>query len=224
MLCPDEKTRLAFLISECDKKSVSIIFSTDHKDAQHLSHLRKGMHLHAIMGPLGKSIVAQEYGNVCIVCDNEGVGPGLFIANALKQFENRIIFVAGFDEENEKYYADRIEAIANKAVIAVKKKGDAVDALVNNFHELIRRKHMNLVISICDIPRMAQVAKLTELRTKNLSLLTPLIYDGVGMCGTCRIMVGDEQKLACQDGPALDGDKINWDSALHKYKAAGRSR
>ncbi|MFQ5621120.1 MAG: hypothetical protein ACE5FT_04715 [Candidatus Nanoarchaeia archaeon] len=224
MIHPDDKHRLSHMIAKCDKKSISILFSEDNKDAKYLMNLRKGMSLQAVIGPLGKPIPLDSYGNICIVCEGEGVGPALFLAAALKQFENRVIMIAGFPSENAAFWTEDIEAISNKHAIAIPQKGESIDALIGTVHNIIRRKHMNLVLSLCNIKHMAEIAKLTELRTKNLSFLTPIIHDGVGMCGTCRLLVDGEIKLACQDGPALDGSKINWPSAMQRYKSAGRVR
>jgi ferredoxin--NADP+ reductase len=224
IVCPDESTQFPMLLSGADKKTISLVFSTDHKDAQAVAHVRKGMSLHNVIGPLGKPIPAQEYGNVVLVADNEGIGPALYIAEAMRKFENRVLFVAGFDSDDEVYGKDRIEAVSNKFAIAVKRKEDTLDSLLSEFHNVIRRKHTGLVIACCKVQQMAAIAKLTELRTKNMSLLTPLPCDGVGMFSSCRLLVGEELKTVCQDGPALDGERLDWPSVIVKYKAAGRSR
>lgn len=222
-LYPDEKHAVNYLISYCDNKSITIVFSKHQRQAKYLSNLRKGMKLHAIIGPLGRPIPLDHYGNVCVVCDSEGLGPGLFLATALKQFDNRITMVIGYEKEDDIFWKDRVEDIANKFVISVGRQG-TVDPFINDFHNIIRRKHMNLILSLSDLERMEEVSKLTKLRTHNLSFLTPLSCDGVGMNGVCRLKVGDEQKAVCQDGPGLDGNTLDWPSTSAKYRAVGRQR
>ena len=91
------------------------------------------------------------------------------------------------------------------------------DPLVNELHNLMRKKHVSLTFTMLDLPQSHKISRITNLRSKTFSFLMPILDDGLGMCAHCRVIYDGETRLACIEGPALDAHKLEWEPLLVRH-------
>ena len=207
---------MPFLIAGAEKDVVYIMVPAKGEQARRLDGVRKGKKV-TITGPLGKHIVPDQYGNIAIVCDGLTVMAGCWIANSLRGGDNKIFLIASSKGRIQKPLEKKITESADKVFLVQEGLSKIGDPLVAEMHNLMRRKHINLTFTLVDLLHSQQLARITHLRSKTFSFLTPIIDDGLGICSHCMVMFDGETRLACIEGPAMDAHKIDWETLLVRH-------
>lgn len=208
-----ERIPLTFYKKDEEKGTVSMIFQKAGKSTHELSTYKVGDEIRDVVGPMGRPAKIKNYGTV--VCIGGGVGtPEVFpVAQALQEAGNEVIVIAGFRTKD--------------LVIC---EGDIEMACVSEFHvttddgsygrkgftshvleELLNERKIDLVHTVGPPIMMKVIADITKkhgVRTR--ASLNSVMLDATGMCGSCRVEVGGEMKLACVDGPEFDAHKVNF--------------
>ena len=202
-----------------EKGTVTIIVQTVGATTEKLSHLNEGDYLQDFVGPLGKATVTEGKKKVCVV----GGGVGCAIAYpVLKKFHDdgaEVHAVVGFKNKDLVILEDDFRKSSDVLKICTDdgsygQKGLVTDAL----KELIDAG--NQYDEVFAIGPMIMM-KFVSLTTKPYGIpttvsMSPIMVDGTGMCGGCRLSVGGEMKFACVDGPDFDGHKVDWDIAVKR--------
>ena len=202
-----------------EKGTVTIIVQTVGATTEKLSHLNEGDYLQDFVGPLGKATVTEGKKKVCVV----GGGVGCAIAYpVLKKFHDdgaEVHAVVGFKNKDLVILEDDFRKSSDVLKICTDdgsygQKGLVTDAL----KELIDAG--NQYDEVFAIGPMVMM-KVVSLPTKPYGIpttvsMSPIMVDGTGMCGGCRLSVGGEMKFACVDGPDFDGHKVDWDIAVKR--------
>ena len=202
-----------------EKGTVTIIVQTVGATTEKLSHLNEGDYLQDFVGPLGKATVTEGKKKVCVV----GGGVGCAIAYpVLKKFHDdgaEVHAVVGFKNKDLVILEDDFRKSSDVLKICTDdgsygQKGLVTDAL----KELIEAG--NQYDEVFAIGPMVMM-KFVSLTTKPYGIpttvsMSPIMVDGTGMCGGCRLSVGGEMKFACVDGPDFDGHKVDWDIAVKR--------
>ncbi len=218
----DEKgERIPITINAYDpvKGTVTIIVQTVGATTEKLRHLNEGDCLRDFVGPLGKATETEGKKKVCVV----GGGVGCAIAYpVLKKFHDdgaEVHAVVGFRTEDLVILEDEFQKASDKLIICTDdgsygRKGLVTDAL----KELIEAGNQyDEVFAIGPMVMMKFVSKTTEpYGVPTTVSMSPIMIDGTGMCGGCRLSVGGEMKFACVDGPDFDGHKVDWDLAVKR--------
>ncbi len=229
----DEKgERIPITINSYDpeKGTVTIIVQTVGATTEKLSHMKEGDCLADFVGPLGKPTETAGKKKVCVV----GGGVGCAIAYpVLKKFHDdgaEVHAVIGFRSEDLVILEDEFRAASDKLVVCTDdgsygRKGLVTEAL----KELIDAGNQyDEVFAIGPMVMMKFVSKTTEpYGIPTTVSMSPIMIDGTGMCGGCRLSVGGEMKFACVDGPDFDGHKVDWDLAVKRnqmYQAIERHK
>jgi len=216
----DEKgERIPLTIADFDKKTVTIVFLVVGKTTEQLSKLRKGDSLLDFVGPLGNNTEIEEFETVCLVGGGLGIAPIYPIASALKK-KSHIITILGAKTKKFLFWQDRFKKISDELIICTDdgsygKKGFVTTAL----KELMEKKIINRVIAIGPPIMMKAVSDLTRDRITTIVSLNPIMVDGMGMCGCCRVVVDDKIKFACVDGPEFDGHKVDWKELMDRNRS-----
>lgn len=209
--------RVPFTIADFDKRSVIILFNIVGKTTADLAKLRKGDIIKDVVGPLGNASEIKEYGTVCIVSGGTGCASAYILSKALKEKGNRVINIMGARTKNHIIWEDRFNQVSNKLILCTDDGSKGFKGLVTKpFEKLVRSQYLNRVIAIGPPLMMKEVARLTYQRTRAFVHLAPIMVDGIGMCGGCRVKVGRETKFACVDGPEFDAHEVDFDSLIYR--------
>ena len=218
----DEKSeRVPLTIAGYDREkgTVSIIFQKVGFSTKALGALNEGDYIRDFVGPLGKATETEGKKKVCVV----GGGVGCAIAYpVLKKFHDdgaEVHAIVGFRSEDLVILEEDFKKSSDKLIVCTDdgsygRKGLVTDAL----KELIEAGNQyDEVFAIGPMIMMKFVSKTTEpYGIPTTVSMSPIMIDGTGMCGGCRLAVGGEMKFACVDGPDFDGHKVDWDLAVKR--------
>lgn len=215
----EEGERIPLTIADFDRKqgTITIIFMEVGKTTKELGKLDKGDKLLNFLGPLGMPSEVENYGTVVCIGGGVGIAPLYPIVRALKQQGNKIISILGARNKELLLLEDQIEQYSDQLFITTDDgskghKGFVSDILQQLIDEGTK---INLVMAIGPVIMMKVVANLTKkYDIKTLVSLNPIMVDGTGMCGGCRVTVGGEVKFACVDGPEFDGHQVDFDNLM----------
>jgi len=216
----DEKgERIPLTIADFNKKTITIVFLVVGKTTEQLANLRKGDYLLDFVGPLGNPSEIKEYGSVCLVGGGLGIAPIYPIGMALRKSKNRVIAIIGAKSRKHLFWEDKFRKIAHKLIICTDDGSKGVKGFVSSaLKDFIDKERPNLVIAIGPPVMMKAVADITKSRVKTIASLNPIMIDGMGMCGGCRVIVEGRVRFACSDGPEFDAHKVDWNELMNRNK------
>ncbi len=217
----DDGERIPLTIADFNRESgtVTIIFQIVGATTMRLASLNVGDSLCDFVGPLGKPTETKGLKKVAVV--GGGVGCAIAYPVAKKLFEEgaEVHAIVGFRNKDLLILEDEFKKNSSKLIImsddgSVGEKGLVTDAL----EKLIKSgEKYDEVIAIGPLVMMKFVSKLTkEYNIKTIVSMNPIMIDGTGMCGGCRLTVGGEVKFACVDGPDFDGHLVDFDEAIER--------
>jgi len=177
-----------------------------------------GAELRDVVGPLGEPTEIENYGHAVVVGGGIGIAPIYPVALALRAAGNRTTAIIGARTESLLFYTDELRAGADQLIIATDDGSVGVKGFVSTALEtLIAEDRPDWVMAIGPVPMMRAVANLTKQHgIPTLVSLNPIMIDGTGMCGGCRVSVGGETKFACVDGPDFDGHEVDFDELVQR--------
>ncbi len=217
--------RIPLTVADFDREkgSVTIIYQTIGKTTSDLSLMNEGDEILDFAGPLGTPTHFGE-GIKKVAVVGGGVGCAIAYPQAKYLFNKgvQVDLIAGFRSKDIVILEDEMKKVATNLIITTDdgtygKKGFVTNVL----QELIDAgNEYDLVIAIGPVPMMKFVCKVTEPYNINTIIsLNPIMIDGTGMCGGCRVTVGGEIKYACVDGPDFDGHKVDFDELMNRNSA-----
>lgn len=216
--------RIPLTVADYDREkgTVTIIFQIVGATTKLLSTLNEGDCLKDFAGPLGKATELDGVKKACVI--GGGVGCAIAYPSAKALFNNgaQVDVIAGFRNKDIVILEEEFKAVSHNLYITTDdgsygEKGFVTDKL----KALIEAGNQyDLVLAIGPVPMMKFVSKTTEpYGIKTLVSLNPIMIDGSGMCGGCRVNVGGEIKFACVDGPDFDGHQVNFDELMRRNSA-----
>lgn len=214
-----ERVPLTIADTNPDKGTVTIIFQIVGQSTMLLSQMKEGDYILDFVGPLGAATEFGDAQKVCVIGGGVGNAIAYPSAKALFQAGVDVDVIAGFRDKDIVILEDEYKSICNRLFITTDdgsygEKGLVTDKLQSLIDE---GNNYDLVIAIGPIPMMKFVSKVTEpYNIKTLVSLNPIMIDGTGMCGGCRVTVGGEIKFACVDGPDFDGHKVDYDELMKR--------
>ena len=219
----DEKgERIPLTVADWDRKegSVTIIFMEVGATTRRLAKLGTGDSIQDFVGPLGLPTHIEKYGTVCCVAGGFAVAPVMPIARAMKQAGNKVITIMGARNKDLLFWEDKLRAISDKLIVTTDDGTYGRKALVTEpLKELLQTEKIDHVVAIGPSVMMKFCAKTTEpFGVKTTVSLNPIMVDGTGMCGCCRVSVDGVTKFACVDGPDFDGHKVDWDLLMARQR------
>lgn len=214
-----ERIPLTIADTDAEKGTVSIIFQIVGQSTMLLSQLQEGDAILDFVGPLGAATEFGDAKKVCVIGGGVGNAIAYPSAKALFNMGADVDVIAGFRSKDIVFLEDEFKAVCNRLFITTDDGTYGEKGFVTNkLQELIDAgNNYDLVIAIGPIPMMKFVSKVTEpYNIKTLVSLNPIMIDGTGMCGGCRVTVGGEIKFACVDGPDFDGHKVDYDELMQR--------
>lgn len=216
----DEKgEKIPLSIADYDSTTMTVIFSAVGKTTNELAKMKKGQKIMHFTGPLGNPTEIGSYGEVCLVGGGYGLAPLYPMAKEMKKAGNTVTVIVGVRSKDLLFWEDRLKKVCDELIITTNDgskgiKGFATTAL----EKLMKKKKLNLVITVGPPVMMQAVADMTRNRVRTIASLNSIMLDGTGMCGSCRVRVADEIKFACVDGPEFNAHAVDWKSLINRNK------
>ncbi len=202
-----------------EKGTVRIIFQIVGATTEKLNHLNEGDCLHDFVGPLGVPTHTDGYKKVCVVGGGVGCAIALPIAEKLHELGVEVHSIVGFRNKDLVILEDEFKACSDKFVMMTDDGSYGRQGVVTTpLEEMIKAgENYDLVITIGPLIMMKFVVKTTKpYNIPTTVSMNPIMIDGTGMCGGCRLTVGGETKFACVDGPDFDGFQVDFDEAMKR--------
>ncbi len=225
IVMPDERgERIPLTIADWDKKkgSVTTVFQLTGTSTHKLSLLKAGDELPVFVGPLGRPFEIKKYGTVLCAGGCFGIAAIYPVARALKEAENKMITVLDVKASFLLYWEDKLRAVSDEFFVSARDSYyDCKDYIPKIIHKVIKKeKGISKVISIgCTYLMYACSEATREHQVETVVSLNPIMVDGTGMCGACRVTVGGKTKFACVDGPNFDGHLVDWQELFSRRKS-----
>jgi len=211
--------RIPLTIADFDRKkgTITIIFMEVGKTTKKLGTLHVGDSIINFAGPLGVPSEVKKYGTVVMIGGGVGIAPLYPVVKALKEEGNHVISILGARNKSLLMLEKEIDAVSDELFIATDDGSKGHKGFVSDvLQKLIDEKpKIDMVMAIGPVIMMKVVADLTKkYDIKTLVSLNPIMVDGTGMCGGCRVSVGGETKFACVDGPEFDGHLVDFKNLM----------
>ena len=224
--------RIPLTIADYDREAgwVSIIFQIVGATTEKLNHLEEGDFIHDFVGPLGKPTETDGLKKVAVVGGGVGCAIAYPVAKKMHEKGINVTSIVGFRNKDLVILEDEFKACSDKFVMMTDDGSYGTKGLVTNALEdlILGGEKFDEVIAIGPVIMMKFVCKTTEkYGVKTVISMNPIMVDGTGMCGGCRLTVGGETKFACVDGPDFDGHLVDFDEAMARgsmYKPFERKR
>jgi len=214
----DVGERIPLTIADYDRKNgtISIIFQEVGQTTIKLAKLSKGDFLIDFVGPLGKSSNLSGYKSACVIGGGLGIAIAYPQAKELNNQGCEVDIIAGFRNRDSIILEDECKEVCENLYITTDDGSNGNKGFVTDMlKKQLENKTYDLVIAIGPLIMMKFVCKLTkEYNIKTIVSMNPIMIDGTGMCGGCRVTVGGKTKFACVDGPDFDGHLVNFDEAM----------
>lgn len=215
--------RIPLTIADQDRErgTVTIIFQEVGKTTKQLGTMNEGDYLLDFVGPLGKASHLEGYKKVAVIGGGLGSAIAYPQAKKLHALGAEVHVITGFRNKDLIILEKEMKEVSDRLVVATDdgsngNKGFVTDMLKKLIEE---GNKYDLVIAIGPLIMMKMVSKLTkEYGIKTLVSMNPVMIDGTGMCGGCRLTVGGETKFACVDGPDFDGHEVDFDEAIRRQQ------
>ena len=216
--------RVPYTLSDWDaeKGTITLVVLEKGQSSRKLTLLDAGDCVAHVTGPLGIPLEIAQYGNVVLTGGCYGIGAIVPIARAMRAAGNHVTVVTEARSWYLAYYREKLAGIADECIPStidgsLGEKGHSMDVVGQR---LEAGKKIDLVIAIgCPFMMMLTARETAPFGVKTLASLNPIMLDGTGMCGACRITVGGETKFACVDGPFFDAHQVDWDEVRDRRTA-----
>ena len=215
--------RIPLTIAGYDREegTVTIIFDPVGKTTQLLSELNEGDSISDFVGPLGTASDINDYKKVAIIGGGLGCAIAYPQAKAIYENKAKVDIIAGFKSKEFVILEDEMKAVSDRFFLMTDDGSAGEEGLVTKkLEELLEKgERYDAVIAIGPLVMMKFVSLLTKkYDTKTIVSMNPIMIDGTGMCGGCRLTVGNEVKFACVDGPDFDGHQVDFDEAIRRSR------
>jgi ferredoxin--NADP+ reductase len=214
MLMTDEKgERIPLTIADWDSQSgsISVVVSNVGHTTSKLAALKAGDILAHFVGPLGIPAEIGTFGSVACVAVGYGMATIVPIARELKAAGNKIISIISAPSKDELLLPERLENISDTFIVTTSDGSAGREGwVIEPLKALLAKEKIDRVIVIGSLCMMKLVSAATR-GVKTMVSLNPIMVDGTGMCGACRVSIKDKTKFACVDGPEFDGHDVDWE-------------
>ncbi|MCW3999122.1 MAG: sulfide/dihydroorotate dehydrogenase-like FAD/NAD-binding protein [Candidatus Bathyarchaeota archaeon] len=218
-----DSERIPLTLSSWDKEkgTISHIFQEVGYSTKELGALKAGDKIQSVAGPLGNASEIKKFGTAAVVCGGLGTAVAYPVAKALKEAGNRVISIIGARNVDLFILEEEMKAVSDEVWYASDdgtkgQKGFVSDVLKSL---ILKNYYIDIVFAIGPPIMMSVIADLTRpYRIKTIASLNPIMVDGMGMCGACRVTVGDRIHFACVDGPEFDAHQVNFKELMQRLK------
>jgi ferredoxin--NADP+ reductase len=220
-LCEEFGERIPLTIADADPEAgtITIIFQAVGKTTKNMAQMNAGDEIAALVGPLGTPTHIEHFGTVVCVGGGIGVAPLHPIAQALKTAGNKVIIIMGARSKELLILEDEMRTIADELIICTDDGSAGRKALVTEPLKECCERDIKPALAVAIGPPI--MMKFCAETTRPYAIptqvsLNTIMVDGTGMCGGCRVTVGNETKFVCVDGPEFDGHLVDFDNLINR--------
>ena len=216
-----ERIPLTMADVDPDKGTITIIYMVVGKSTSSFGKMAVGDEYFAVIGPLGKATHIEKLGKVVCVGGGTGIAVLHPITRGLKEAGNHVTTILGSRNKDLLILEDKMAKASDTLHICTDDGSKGHHGFVTEvLKDVLEKDDISLVVAIGPVPMMKFVSAITkEKGVKTLVSLNPIMVDGTGMCGGCRVTVGGETKFACVDGPEFDGHEVDYDELSNRLRA-----
>jgi ferredoxin--NADP+ reductase len=217
----EDGERIPLTIADADPQAgtLALVVQEVGKTTARMTRLKPGARLMDVVGPLGAPTHIKKFGTVVVIGGGIGVAPSHPIAQALKEAGNRVISILGARTKSLMIMEEEMRRASDEVLICTDDGSYGTHGLVTDvLKDWIESKGKpDLVFAIGPVIMMKFVCKLTaEYHIPTMVSLNPIMVDGTGMCGGCRVSVGGKSKFACVEGPEFDGHQVDFEELMKR--------
>ena len=216
-----ERIPLTMAETDAEKGTITVIYMIVGKSTALFKTLQVGDGFTDVIGPLGKPTHIEKIGNVVCVGGGTGIAVLHPITRAMKEIGNHVTSIIGARSKDLLILEDKMKAASNDLRVCTDDGSYGHHGFVTEvLKEILAKEKIDQVVAIGPVPMMKFVSLITkEFNVPTLVSLNPIMVDGTGMCGGCRVTVGGKTKFACVDGPEFDGHQIDYDELMRRLQA-----
>ena len=221
-----ERIPLTIERSDPERGTINIVVQSIGKTTNLLNSLNTGDSILDVVGPLGKASEIEKFGTVVVMGGGVGTAMAYPTAAALKKAGNRVISIVGARNKELVIEETELREVSDSLMITTDDGSYADKGFVTDkLRQLIENgTRIDLVLAVGPIPMMRAVADMTRKeRIRTIVSLNPIMIDGTGMCGGCRVLVDGKSEFACVDGPEFDAHRVDFSVLVQRnsmYRAA----
>jgi NAD(P)H-flavin reductase len=218
----EEGERIPLSVSDwdADEGTVTMIFMEVGDTTGSLAALESGMSIPTVVGPLGKATQIEKFGTVMLLGGCYGIGSIFPLARTLKRMGNRIITAVEARSSYLFYWEDKLEEVSDKIIHITRDGTKGYRGHAGRLNIILSSEGPidRMFINGCTflLKRGSDVSQ--SLKIPTVVNLNPIMIDGTGMCGVCRVSVGSTTRFACVHGPDFDGHEVDWAELLQRRK------
>ena len=216
-----ERFPLTIADSDPDDGTITIVFQVVGKSTRDLGKLEKGEDILDLVGPLGKPTHVENFGHVVCIGGGVGIAPVYPIVCAMKQAGNRVTSIISARSEELLILEAEMAVHSDELKVATDDGTKGFNGFPTQILDRMIHagERIDLVMAVGPVPLMRAVCEVTRPHTiKTMVSLNPIMVDGTGMCGGCRVSVGGETKFVCVDGPEFDGHAVDFDLLVKRQR------
>ena len=223
-----ERIPLTIERSDPERGTINIVVQSAGKTTRLLNSFDTGDRILDVVGPLGKPSEIEKFGTVVIMGGGVGTAMAYPTAAALKKAGNRVISIVGARNKDLVILERELGEVSDQVLITTDDGSYAEKGFVTDkLRQLIESgTHIDLVLAVGPIPMMKAVADVTRAaHIRTIVSLNPIMIDGTGMCGGCRVLIDSKSEFACVDGPEFDAHRVNFEVLVQRnamYREAER--
>lgn len=213
--------RVPLSICDLDRQrgTVSFAFHEVGKTTKELGTFNEGEELFNVTGPLGNPSEIKKYGKVLCVGGSIMIAPALLQAKAMKEAGNEVVTVLACRSEEFLFRRAEAEKVSDRVYVA-SDDGTVGEKGLDFLNDLLAKERFDRCTVIGPVVMMKRVCEMTRpFNVPTIVSLTPIMIDGMGMCGVCRVTVGDKMLFGCVDGPEFDGHQTNFDELINRQRS-----
>ena len=218
----EDSERIPLTIADFDREkgTITLIVQAVGNTTKHLCEtFEESDDILDVVGPLGHPSEMSKFGTIVCVGGGIGVAPVYPIARAYHELGNKVISIVGARSKDLIIWRDKMQAISDELIITTDDGSEGHKGFVTDpLREMLEKgEKIDLVLAIGPVIMMKNVAATTKpFGAKTTVSLNTIMVDGTGMCGGCRVMVGNENKFACVDGPEFDGHLVDFANLMQR--------
>ncbi|MCX6650925.1 MAG: sulfide/dihydroorotate dehydrogenase-like FAD/NAD-binding protein [Methanomassiliicoccales archaeon] len=214
-----ERVPLTICDYDARKGTVSFAFHEVGKSTKELGTFEQGDSLFNVTGPLGNPSEIRDYGRVLCVGGSIMIAPLLLQSRAMKAAGNHVTTVLGCRSKEFLFMEKEADACSDEVYVA-SDDGTVGEKGIEFLKDLLTRERFDRCVVMGPVVMMKAVSDITRpYNIPTIVSLTPIMIDGMGMCGVCRVTVGGKMLFGCVDGPEFDGHKTNFDELINRQRS-----
>jgi len=201
-----------------EKGTITFVFNEVGKTTKQLGLLKEGDCIQSITGPLGNPSEIRNFGKVLCVAGGVMIAPMLLQVKALREAGNTVTTVMGARIKELLFFEEEMRALSHNFYVATDDGSKGYKGL-SFLKEVLEKEKFDRCVTMGPVVMMQNVCEITKpFGIPTIVTLTPIMVDGMGMCGVCRVTVGGETKFACVDGPEFDGHKVDFEELVKRQR------